>query len=194
MNGQPSYLLITFSVFFSKHKYVAYLEGDDFGVDKKALQKQVDFLEQNEDYSFCFYDAKMIDPEGSLLRKSCIPKSEKKQKNRTIADLASERVIPTLTKVWRTNLIEIFEEGVLNVLTDDVLNLRHYFSMERADLWKILCLLHIEYTMEVFLVRFLIRKRMEIKIATRMYFLNLPAIPQKELTHHCLSELYLDLS
>jgi len=35
-------------------EYVAYLEGDDFWIDRKKLQKEVVFLEKNNDVSMCF--------------------------------------------------------------------------------------------------------------------------------------------
>lgn len=37
-------------------KYIAFLEGDDYWIDSYKLQKQVDFLEDNADYSACFHN------------------------------------------------------------------------------------------------------------------------------------------
>lgn len=41
---------------FPKSKYIAYLEGDDYWTCNQKLQKQVDFLEKNIEYSLCFHD------------------------------------------------------------------------------------------------------------------------------------------
>lgn len=37
-------------------KYIALCEGDDYWIDNKKLQVQVEFLETNPDYSLCFHD------------------------------------------------------------------------------------------------------------------------------------------
>jgi glycosyltransferase involved in cell wall biosynthesis len=42
-------------------EYIALCEGDDYWTDPLKLQKQVDFLETNDKYSFCFHDNKILD-------------------------------------------------------------------------------------------------------------------------------------
>lgn len=40
-------------------KYLCFLDGDDYWCDENKLQTQIDFLENNPDYSGCFHDAKI---------------------------------------------------------------------------------------------------------------------------------------
>lgn len=44
----------------SKGKYIALCEGDDYWTDEYKLQKQIDFMEANPDYSMCFHNAEVM--------------------------------------------------------------------------------------------------------------------------------------
>lgn len=45
-------------------QYLALCEGDDYWIDDNKLQKQVDFLDKNPDYSICFNRSKIIFEKG----------------------------------------------------------------------------------------------------------------------------------
>lgn len=82
-----------------KSKYIAYLEGDDYWTDPLKLQKQVDFLEKNPEFSFCFHDINQIDSKGTLVRERCLGPNSKRELD--IKKILSGARIPTLTVVFR---------------------------------------------------------------------------------------------
>lgn len=47
-------------------KYIAFCEGDDFWIDDFKLQKQVDFMEANPEFSICFSPVHIVNEKGVL--------------------------------------------------------------------------------------------------------------------------------
>ena len=100
-------------------KYIALCEGDDYWTDPLKLQKQVDFLEENEEYVVTSHNAKVINSEGEILKQRQLPKltSNKEYSQQT---LKKGIHLLTLTIVFRNVYFSsIFKEYFVNILNAD---------------------------------------------------------------------------
>ena len=59
--------------------YIALCEGDDYWTDPLKLQKQVDFLEENEDFVLCFHDADVLEEKNNNIAGSYLKPYFKKK-------------------------------------------------------------------------------------------------------------------
>lgn len=84
----------------ARGKYIAMCEGDDYWTDPLKLQKQVDFLEANEDYVLVHHNAIAIDEKGRIIEKSVLPK--KKLKDYSQKELSRGPHILTLSLCFRS--------------------------------------------------------------------------------------------
>ena len=58
----------------AKGKYIAMCEGDDYWTDPLKLQKQVDFMEANEDIPCCFHRVDILRQNENKFEKGSLPK------------------------------------------------------------------------------------------------------------------------
>ena len=84
----------------AKGKYIAFCEGDDYWTDPLKLQKQVDFLEANQDYSLCFTNSTIIF-EGSDTTMPYLKYNESKELSAFNIIKGGGRVCPSASLVLR---------------------------------------------------------------------------------------------
>jgi len=100
----------------AKGKYIALCEGDDYWTDPYKLQKQVDFLESNPDYTLCFHNV-LINHEGvkgedHLFCKEVMDTTD-------IKNVINNYYIPTLSMVYRCNCISPLPEWFGEIYNGD---------------------------------------------------------------------------
>ncbi|RKS87699.1 glycosyltransferase involved in cell wall biosynthesis [Orbus hercynius] len=118
-----------------KSKYVALCEGDDYWIDENKLQKQVDFLDKNENFSIIFHDVKMI-WENNKFQDSIYPESDQifHKKELSLEDLFRENFIPTASVVYRWRFCS---ENIHNFLPKDIIPIDYYIHLLHAEKGKI---------------------------------------------------------
>ena len=90
----------------SNSKYVAICEGDDYWIDNRKLQRQVDCLERNNDISMCFHNA-IITYEDKPLPAS-IFNNIGEDRVVTLEELIKKWIVPTASMVYRSSILPVF--------------------------------------------------------------------------------------
>lgn len=90
------------SEWLDNSKYIALCEGDDYWIDSKKLQKQVDFLEKNEDYGLVYTYTKLFNQKTATLSEG---------KNMCFDGYITDKLletyfISTLTVCYRASIIK----------------------------------------------------------------------------------------
>jgi len=83
--------------------YVAFLEGDDYWVDDKKLQKQVDYLDKDLKSSACFHNARIVyeglDKKEDLFHKNAM------KRYYDLKDIVSRFFIPSCSIMFRRECV-----------------------------------------------------------------------------------------
>ena len=98
-------------------KYIALCEGDDYWTDPFKLQKQVDFLEGNEEFVMCYHDVSIINSEGLKLKESKTPDIYKRSFS-SLEIIKCEIFLCTMSLVFR-NVIKTLPEEFLKAKNGD---------------------------------------------------------------------------
>lgn len=85
-----------------RQKYVALCEGDDYWTDPLKLQKQVTFLEKNQDFSICFHRAHILYESGITTKYPEINKTTPEET--ALDDIVKGNYIHTPTVVFRNEI------------------------------------------------------------------------------------------
>ncbi|MCP9199904.1 glycosyltransferase family 2 protein [Gramella sp. GC03-9] len=103
-----------YNLFSARGKFIAFCEGDDYWTDSSKLQKQVDFLEQNVEFSCCFHRFKEQDVKGRMISSPL----EQPENDITSEDLRSIKFHPLLSTFCFQKIQEVHSD-ILKVLNVD---------------------------------------------------------------------------
>ena len=87
----------------ARGKYIALCEGDDYWIDENKLQMQVDFLENNPEYTMCFHNAIEHYEDGSVSDKQF---SQVENRDYSGIEFFKHWIVPTASVIYKKEITE----------------------------------------------------------------------------------------
>ncbi|WP_303312083.1 glycosyltransferase [Hymenobacter sp. BT730] len=87
----------------SHGKYVAIIEGDDYWTSMHKLQKQVDFMEANPEFTMCFHNAEVVYENDPARQAHLMNQNEKPEYS--LNDITSGWFIATASVMYRNGVL-----------------------------------------------------------------------------------------
>lgn len=112
-------------------KYIALCEGDDYWIDPYKLQKQVDFLEEHEEYSMCFHKVVIESEMPEEWQKHIFDHIE--ERTYTARDIYDNWCVPTCSVLYRKDRLHYKQNK--NIVFGDI-----YTWLLLAETGKLYCL------------------------------------------------------
>ncbi|MCQ2304430.1 MAG: glycosyltransferase [Bacteroidales bacterium] len=112
-------------------KYIAMCEGDDYWTDPLKLQKQVDFLEEHEEYSMCFHKVVIESEMPEEWQKHFFDHIE--ERTYTARDIYDNWCVPTCSVLYRKDRLHYKQNK--NIVFGDI-----YTWLLLAETGKLYCL------------------------------------------------------
>lgn len=103
----------------SRGKYIALCEGDDYWTDPYKLQKQIDYMENNPQCTFCFHNAEVFDDETGKIKNLMVSKKIKSGIYSS-GGLAVLGFIPTASFVYKRECMVNLPEWYDNAIVGDL--------------------------------------------------------------------------
>lgn len=113
----------------SAGKYIALCEGDDYWTDPLKLQKQVDFLEEHEEFSMCFHRAAIVQEINGPIWLSA---SQLEAREYSAEELFSTWLVPTASILYRRQVNDIPIKYSSDIMNGDIVLVLKCCSMGRV--------------------------------------------------------------